>query len=135
MLWSFFLQIISGILGLYLADRYIQGVEFITNHLFFIPKSLDELSIFFSSLIFVGAFLGFLNSFIKPILNKIALPLRIITLNLFSLIIAMGMVLITEIIFPELDIHGIIPLFWTTLIVWGIGLILLKWMPGKKSTT
>ena len=134
MLWSFFLQIISGILGLYLADRYIQGVEFITNHLFFIPKSLDELSIFFSSLIFVGAFLGFLNSFIKPILNKIALPLRIITLNLFSLIIAMGMVLITEIIFPELDIHGIIPLFWTTLIVWGIGLILLKWMPGKKST-
>jgi hypothetical protein len=47
----------------------------------------------------------------------------------------MGMVLITEIIFPELDIRGIIPLFWTTLIVWGIGLILLKWMPGKKSTT
>ena len=133
MLWSFFLQIISGILGLYLADRYIQGVEFITNHLFFIPKSLDELNIFFSSLVFVGAFLGFLNSFIKPILNKIALPLRIITLNLFSLIIAMGMVLITEIIFPELDIHGIIPLFWTTLIVWGIGLILLKWMPQKKS--
>jgi len=134
MLWSFFLQIISGVLGLYLANRYIQGVEF-TGPLFFIPKSLDELSIFFSSLVFVGAFLGFLNSFIKPILNKIALPLRIITLNLFSLIIAMGMVLITEIIFPELDIHGIIPLFWTTLIVWGIGLILLKWMPRKKSTT
>ena len=131
MLWSFFLQIIAGVLGLYLADRYIQGVEF-TGLLFFIPKSLDE---FLSSLVFVGAFLGFLNSFIKPILNKIALPLRIITFNLFSLIIAMGMVLITEIIFPELDIHGIIPLFWTTLIVWGIGLILLKWMPRKKSTT
>ena len=130
MLWSFFLQIIAGVLGLYLANRYIQGVEF-TSPLFFIPKSLDE---FLSSLVFVGAFLGFLNSFIKPILNKIALPLRIITFNLFSLIIAMGMVLITEIIFPELDIHGIIPLFWTTLIVWGIGLILLKWMPGKKST-
>jgi putative membrane protein len=133
-MWTFFLQIVAGISGLYLADRYIQGVEF-TGPLFFIPKSLDELSIFFSSLIFVGAFLGFLNSFIKPILNKIALPLRIITLNIFSLIIAMGMVWITEIIFPELDIHGIIPLFWTTLIVWGIGLILLKWMPGKKSTT
>ncbi len=132
MLWSFFLQIISGVLGLYLANRYIQGVEF-TGPI--IPKSIDDLSIFFSSLIFVGAFLGFLNSFIKPILNKIALPLRIITLNLFSLIIAMGMVLITEIIFPELDIHGIIPLFWTTLIVWGISLILLKWMPQKKSTT
>jgi len=130
MLWSFFLQIIAGVLGLYLANRYIQGVEF-TGPLFFIPKSLDE---FLSSLVFVGAFLGFLNSFIKPILNKIALPLRIITFNLFSLIIAMGMVLITEIIFPELDIRGIIPLFWTTLIVWGIGLILLKWMPGKKST-
>jgi len=131
MLWSFFLQIIAGVLGLYLANRYIQGVEF-TSPLFFIPKSLDE---FLSSLVFVGAFLGFLNSFIKPILNKIALPLRIITFNLFSLIIAMGMVLITEIIFPELDIRGIIPLFWTTLIVWGIGLILLKWMPRKKSTT
>ena len=132
-MWSFFLQIVTGILGIYLADRYIQGVEF-TGPLFFIPKSLDELNIFFSSLIFVGAFLGFLNFFIKPILNKISLPLRILTLNLFSLIIAMGMLWITDIIFPELVIRGIIPLFWTTLIVWGIGFILLKLMPEKKSS-
>lgn len=131
-MWSFFLQIVAGISGIYLADRYIQGVGF-TGPLFLLPKSLDELNIIFSSLIFVGAFLGFLNFFIKPILNKIALPLRILTLNLFSLIIAMGMLWITDTIFPELEIVGIIPLFWTTLIVWGISLILLKWMPEKKS--
>ena len=132
-MWNFFLQIVAGISGLYLADRYIQGVEF-TGPLIFIPKSLDELNSFFSSLIFIGAFLGFLNFFIKPILNKIALPLRILTLNLFSLIIAMGMLWITDTVFPELEIVGIISLFWTTLIVWGISFILLKWMPNRKST-
>lgn len=131
MLWNLFLQIVAGVVGLFLADKFVKGVEF-TGPIFFIPKSQEQINAFFSTLVFVGVFLGFLNSTVRPILNKITLPLRIITLNLFSLIIAMGLVWITDIIFPELIIKGIIPLFWTTLIVWGLGFILLKWMPSER---
>jgi putative membrane protein len=127
MLWSFFLQIVAGVAGLFLADKVLSGVDF-TGQKFLLPNSRD----FFDTLIFVGIFLGTLNAIIKPILNKIAFPLRVITLNIFSLIIAMAMVWITDIIFPELVINGLISLFWTTIIVWGLGFILVKWLPSGK---
>jgi uncharacterized membrane protein YvlD (DUF360 family) len=131
MLWTFFLQIIAGILGLFLADKFINGVDF-KGTLFLLPKNQAEIHAFFKTLAFAGACLGFLNAAIKPILNKIAFPLRIITLNLFSLVIAMAMVWLTDIVFPELIINGLIPLFWTTIIVWGLGFILTKWLPSEK---
>jgi len=130
MLWSLFLQIVAGILGLFLAEKL--GQADFTGKLFILPKSEAEIHAFFNTLIFVGAFLGILNAIVKPIINKIAFPLRIITLNLFSIVIAMAMVLVTKIIFPVLAINGIIPLFWTTIIVWGLGFALTKWLPSAK---
>lgn len=115
-MWNLFLQIVAGILGIFLAQKYVLGVEFTGD---------------WKTLVLAGAILGLINFFIKPILNTITLPLRILTLGLFSLLINMGMVWLVDIIFPELIISGIIPLFWTSLIVWGISFILLKWMPSK----
>jgi putative membrane protein len=133
MLWSLFLQIAAGIIGLFLADKFVGGVSF-TGRLFFLPRNQAEVHDFFGTLVFIGAFLGIINAVAKPIINKITFPLRIITLNLFSLIIAMAMVWITDIIFPELDIKGIVPILWTTVIVWALGFIFLKWLPsGNKS--
>lgn len=131
MLWSIFLQITAGIAGLFLADKFVKGVDF-TGPLFLIPKNQEQIHAFFGTLVFVGAFLGILNGIAKPILNKIAFPLRMITLNLFTLVIAMAMVWITDIIFQELQVYGIIPLFWTTVIIWGLSFILLKWLPSEK---
>lgn len=131
MLWSLLLQIVAGIAGLFLADKYISGVDFL-GKLFILPKSEAEIHAFFDTLVFVGAFLGILNAIVRPILNKITFPLRIITLNLFSVVVAMTMVWITKIIFPVLEINGIVPLFWTTIIVWGLGFILTKWLPSEK---
>ncbi len=131
MLWSLFLQIVAGIAGLFLADKFVNGVDFL-GKLYILPKSEAEIHAFFDTLVFVGAFLGILNAVVKPVLNKIAFPLRIITLNLFSLVIAMAMIWITKIIFPVLEIDGIIPLFWTTIMVWGLGFVLTKWLPSKK---
>ena len=56
-LWNLFLQIISGILGLWLADRYITGVDFI-GPLFLLPKKLADLSAFLRTLVFIGIVLG-----------------------------------------------------------------------------
>jgi putative membrane protein len=102
-------QIVAGVLSLWLATKFVPGVEFVGE---------------IKYLILAGSVLGLINFFIKPVLKFITLPLRIITFGLFSLVINMAMVWAVDVIFPELIISGIIPLFWTTLIVWGISFFL-----------
>lgn len=101
-------KIISGILGLWLAAQFVPGVEFTGT---------------WKILILAGAMLGVANFFIKPILKTITLPLRILTLGLFGLIINIAMVWAIDIFFTELVIVGLVPLLWTTLIIWGLGLL------------
>jgi len=120
-MWRLFLQIVAGILGIWLAARYVPGVEFVGN---------------WQALVLAGVILGLINFFIKPILKVITLPLRIITFGLFGLVINMLMVwmvslVFSELIFPEQIIQKIVSLFLTSLVVWGINFILIKWMPTK----
>jgi len=100
-------QVVAGILGLWLAIKFVPGVEFRGP---------------INTLLLAGLVLGLINFFIKPIINKITFPLRILTLGLFSLVINMIMVEIVDILFKELIIEGIVPLFWTSLIVWVLSL-------------
>jgi uncharacterized membrane protein YvlD (DUF360 family) len=130
--WYLLLQIASGILGLWLADKYVPGVDF-TGLFFVLPKDSALFGQFLNSLVFVGGLLGLLNYFVKPALNKITFPLRIITLNLSSLLIAMLLVWLVDVFSQQLIIEGLKPLFFTTLIVWGLNLILSKWWPEKFS--
>ena len=117
------LQIIAGILGLWLATQFVTGVI-----LEIIPGQSEFFGIVFTErwqiLVLVGAVLGLINFFIKPILKAITLPLRILTLGLFGLIINMLMIWVVDIIFPELTILGITSLFWTTICVWGVSFFL-----------
>ena len=100
--------IISGSLGIFIAAKIVPGVQFYGSYL---------------SLIIIGVALGIINFFIKPVLKALSLPIKILTLGISSLIINMAIVWLIEIIFPkELEITGLIPLFWTTLIVWGLNL-------------
>lgn len=118
-MWRLFFQVMAGILSLWLAIKFVSGVEFIGK---------------IQYLILVGGALGLLNAFLKPIIKTIAkivtLPLRILTFGLFDIIIALavniGMVWLIRLAFPELIISGLTPLFWTSLIVWGISFILIK---------
>ncbi len=101
-------HIISGSLGIFIAAKVVPGVQFYGNYL---------------SLIIIGVALGIINFFIKPALKALSFPIKILTLGLSSLIINMAIIWLIEIIFPrELEITGLIPLFWTTLIVWGLNL-------------
>lgn len=102
------LQIISAILGLWLADKFVPGVNLAGS---------------WQALIFIGAILGLANVYIKPILKIVTLPLRIITFGLFGLVINIAIIWLADLFFIELVIKGIIPLLWTTLIIWGLGLI------------
>jgi len=120
---SLILQIIAGILGFFLATKFVPGVS-----LQILPGQSSLFGIEFTAswqiLLLIGFALGLINFFIKPILKMITLPLRILTFGLFSLVINVGMIWTVDILFPELVISGIIPLFWTTVIIWGVSLLL-----------
>jgi putative membrane protein len=113
---NLFWQILVSILAIFLATKFVPGV---TLHV--IPEKSVYFGIKFTQdwqiLIFIGIVLGLINFFIKPILNLITLPLRVLTLGLFSLILNMLIILILDIIFPEFKISGITPLFWVTIII------------------
>ncbi len=106
---NFLVKIVSGVLGLWIAVSFVPGVDF--------TGSLKSLAI-------AGVLLGLVNFFVKPILKIITLPIRMLTLGLFGLVINMAMVWAIDIFYPELVIVGLLPLFWTTLVVWVLGIIL-----------
>lgn len=106
---NFLTKIVSGVLGLWIAVNFVPQVTF--------TGSLKSLAI-------AGILLGLVNFFIKPILKIVTLPVRMLTLGLFEIVINMAMVWAIDIFYPELVIVGIAPLFWATLIVWGLSLVL-----------
>ena len=73
-----------------------------------------------------GAVLGFANTFLKPLLTFIAIPLIILTLGVAYFFVSVAMLLFTEWVVPDFSIDG----FWTyvgaTIVVW-----LVNWLLGS----
>jgi len=119
------IQIIAGTLGMWLAAIFISGVE-----VEIIPGYSSLFGINFTQswqiFILIGISIGLINSFIKPILKFIAIPVRILTLGIATLLIDMFLIWIVDILFPELIIKGLIALFWTTIIVCLCGFLFSK---------
>jgi putative membrane protein len=123
-------QIAAGILGIWLATEFVPGIK-----LRVLPDS-DFFGIPLTSpwhiIILLGIILGILNIFVKPLLKAIAFPLRIITLGLFGLVINMALIWAVDLIFQEITIPFFWPLLWTTLIIWGLNLILISLFSEKR---
>lgn len=119
-------QVIAGILGIYLAVKFVPGVS-----LDIIPGQSLFLGIPFTAnwqiLILAGAVLGFFNFILKPILNLIAFPLKLLTLGLFAFVINMFLVWLVALLLPEFKIQGLVSLFLATLIIWLTSAI-LRWI-------
>lgn len=118
LLQSLFLQVVAGIGGLWIAVQLIPQVSF-----------EGEVQL----LLIVGAVLGIINTFIKPVLNFITLPIRILTLGLSSLLINVLIIWIVDFYFEELIVKGLVALLWTTFIVWGLSMILHLFGKGKPT--
>jgi len=120
-----FWQIITGALGFYLAAKFIDAVRIniIPGESYFFGWQLTQNWQFF---ILIGVIWALINIIIKPVVNKITLPLKILTLGLFSIIINMAIVWFLDALFLEIEISGILPLLWTTLILWGLSFILSR---------
>ncbi len=62
---------------------------------------------FFTALV-VAVVLGFINTFIRPLIFLLTLPINILTLGLFTLVIIAGLVLLVAWIVPGFHVDG----FW-----------------------
>ncbi len=123
-------QIISAGLGLWLATIFVAGVRVQTypDSMFFGFPLTAQWQLF----ILFGIILGLLNFFVKPLLDTITLPLRIITLGLFGFVINMALIWAIDYIFREFSAPFLYPLFWTTLIIWALNIIISKLLTEKE---
>ncbi len=117
-------QIIAAFLGLWLAVQFVSGVRvrvYPDSSFFGIPLTSS-----WHVLLLLGIILGLINSFVKPILKTLTLPLRIITLGLFSLVINLGLIWMVDILFQEITIPWFWSLLYTAVIIWTLNFIIPK---------
>jgi putative membrane protein len=100
---------IGSAFALFVATRLVPNVEFSGG---------------WQILAVAGFAIALLNLAIAPILKILSLPLRVLTLNLFGLVIDMSMVWLADALIVELRIHGILALLATTLIIMIVNSIL-----------
>ena len=98
--------------------RFILRYVIIACAIIIIPRYVKGISVdSFITAIIVALTMGFLNSFVKPILTLIGLPLVFMTLGLFSLAITVAMVYVVQAYVPGFKVHGLIaPLIFSLLV-------------------
>jgi putative membrane protein len=75
-------------------------------------------------LLTAAALFGILNTFLKPILRLLTLPLAVITLGIIWFFVSLLMLAITSWVVNGFDIDGFWTLVWSTIIVWLLNLVL-----------
>lgn len=127
-------QIIAAALGLWLATLFVSGVvikAYPTSNFFGLPLTQQ-----WEIILVLGVVLGLLNSFLKPLLKTLSLPLEIITLGLFTIVINMALIWLLDIMFDELYVPRgtlwVMPLLYTTLIIWVLNIIISLFLKNKK---
>ena len=83
-----------------------------------IPRYLKGITVDgFTTALLVALAMGFVNSFIKPVLKIISFPITFMTLGLFSLVISVGLVYLVAAYVPGFVVSGFIALLIFSFIV------------------
>jgi putative membrane protein len=110
---KFILRWLINAVALYLAIRFVPGITF----------GGGWLGLFWLALIF-----GLANAFLRPLLQLLTCPLIILTLGLFTLLINMAMLKVTELVGNAfelgLTIDGWGPLFLGSLVISIVSIVL-----------
>ncbi|MDX1535630.1 MAG: phage holin family protein [Candidatus Spechtbacterales bacterium] len=103
------LKIAANAAAVYIASLFVNGVSIQAGEL----NNAESLGI----LALIGFVLWFGNYIIRPLLKVLTFPLILVTFGLFNVVINMGILWAVDIILPQMEIAGFIPLAWTTAIV------------------
>lgn len=116
---KFFLRFIgrcfASLIVLYLLDRFVPGVKvmiFPGSNFFGYPLT-EKWQVF----LILALTLGFINSFIKPIIDFITFPLKFLTFGLFGFIVNLFLLKVLDWCFVEFSIVGFLPLILSALIL------------------
>lgn len=89
-------------------------------------------------LIIIGALFGLVNSFIKPLVQLLTLPLIILSLGIFTLVVNAMMLGLTVMLSGPLNlglsVNGFWPALWGSLII-SIVSTVLTWVSGGAKRT
>ena len=102
MIRRFLLKIVIGSFALWAADALLAG--------FAISGGLG-------GYLLAGLLLAVLNTFVRPILKLLSLPLILVTFGLFTVVINAAILWLVADISRVVTISGLVTLLWATLIV------------------
>jgi putative membrane protein len=87
------------------------------------------------SLLFAGAVFGLANTFLKPLLTFIAIPLIILTFGIAYFFVNVAILAFTEWVVPDFSIDG----FWTyvgaTIVMWLVNVLLWRLLRAIEGDT
>lgn len=109
---KFLLKLVASTIGVLVADLLLSGVTIGDLNL-----EGDNLRGLITALV-TAAVLGLLNTFIRPVLILLTLPVTLLSLGLFILVINAGMVLLADYLIDSIEVKG----FW-----WALGFSLVQW--------
>jgi putative membrane protein len=95
-------------------------------------KYIDGIAVnSFQTSLYVALAMGFVNTFIKPVLKFVSFPITIVTLGLFALVINVIMVYVVKHYISGFTVHGFIP---PLIFSFGISLVnsVLSWFFSGK---
>ena len=112
---NYALKILVGILTIFIAIKFIPGVylEIGERNIFGLEIKRE-----WQLIVIIGIILGTLNFFLKPVLKILTLPINFLTLGFFSFFINLILIELVDVLFLELKIEGMRPLFLTGLVIW-----------------
>lgn len=114
---SVILSILVNAAALFVAEKIIPGI---------VVADLGTLLL--AALVF-----GVVNTFIKPFVSLLSLPITILTLGLFHLVINAGLLGLTAWLTPGFSIAGFWPAFFGAIIVSLVGMFLSTITDGSSS--
>ena len=98
---TFGVQILISTLAIYFTDFFFDSV------------AVDQ----FTTAILVAVFLSFFNSYLKPVLVALTIPLTIFSLGIFLIAINAGLILLTAHFVPGFRVDGFWTAFWFSIVL------------------
>ena len=114
---NFIIKVLVNAAALWVAARFVPGIDL----------TADIWQILLIALVF-----GLINTFLKPILKVLSLPVIILTLGLFAIIVNVILLAITAALMEGLTIDGFLPALLGSIVISIVSAILNAIIPDPN---
>lgn len=103
MLTELIIRILTNAVALYIAGQLVPGFSVVNGD--------------FTVLVTAGFVFGMINSFVKPVLKLLALPVIVLSLGLFTILINVAMLYLLDYFVAAVRIDSFIAAFLATIVI------------------